>query len=130
MSIDFIGDFLTIVRNAIMVRKRRVETCSSRLRVAICQVLEKEGYVSSFSVKNKDGRDYLTVNLKYVGGESVIHEIKRRSKPSRRCYEGVKGIRPTIGGLGISILSTSAGVMTCVQAKKNRVGGEVICHVW
>jgi small subunit ribosomal protein S8 len=130
MSIDFIGDFLTIVRNALMARKRRVETCSSKLRVAICEVLEKEGYVRSFSVEDKDGMYRLIVDLKYVRGESVIHEIKRRSKPSRRCYEGVRNIKPTIGGLGIAILSTNAGVMTCVQAKKMRVGGEVICHVW
>ena len=130
MSVDFIGDFLTVVRNAISARKRWVETRSSKLRVAICQVLEEEGYIRDFSVEKREGKDCLRVTLKYVGGESVIHEIKRKSKPSRRYYEGVGDIKPVIGGLGIAVLSTNAGVMTCLQAKKKRVGGEVICHVW
>jgi|SRR5579862_5915250 len=133
MSIDVIGDFLTIIRNGVMVRRRSVTVPYSNLKNNIAQVLKDEGFIKDFEKVNVPGSDALaslTIFLKYVDGESVIHEIKRVSKPSRRHYERMNNLTSVIGGLGISILSTSSGIMTDRQAQKLSVGGEVICHVW
>lgn len=131
MSIDTVGNFLTAIRNALLVSNRQVTVPCSNLKMGIAQVLKDEGYIKDF--KKEDGernRSFLTIYLKYVDGESVIHEIKRISKPGRRSYQGLKNLEPVIGGLGISILSTNAGVVTDKKAKELAVGGEVLCHVW
>ncbi|MBS1987691.1 30S ribosomal protein S8 [Candidatus Dependentiae bacterium] len=130
MSVDSIGDFLTIIRNGLMVKKRSVTMPSSGLKVNIASVLKAEGYVKDFQVNDNDGKPVLTVHLKYVKGESVIHEITRVSTPGRRHYERSNNLERVIGGLGISIVTTSIGVITDAQARKQSVGGEVICHVW
>jgi len=94
-------------------------------------VLKDEGFIKEFKKsEDEDGKLSLTVFLKYVDGESAINEIKRISKPSRRQYQRSNNITKVVGGLGISILSTSSGIMTDLQARKKTVGGEVICHVW
>jgi len=131
MSIDTVGNFLTSIRNGLLASKREVTVPFSRMRQGIAQVLKDEGFIRDF--KKTDGernRSFLTVYLKYVDGESVIHELKRISKPGRRHYEKLKNVEPVIGGLGISILSTNAGIITDKQAKKLSVGGEILCHVW
>jgi small subunit ribosomal protein S8 len=130
MSIDTIGDFLTIIRNGIMVNKRSVTIPSSRLKEDIARVLKEEGYIRDFSRATEGVRATLTIHLKYVRGESVIHELKRISTPGRRHYEKIKNVTPVIGRLGIAILTTSSGVMSDFQARKMGIGGEVICHVW
>lgn len=130
MSIDVIGNFLTVVRNGLNVRKRTVTVPSSKLKEGIAGVLKQEGYLKDFNVSTENNKSLLTMTLKYVKGESVIHEIGRISKPSCRRYEGYKTLKPVIGGLGISILSTSSGIVTDRQAKKMGVGGEVLCYVW
>lgn len=130
MSIDTISDFLTIIRNGLGVNKKMVVVPLSSLKVEVTKVLKDEGYIRDYKEEEIDGKRFLTVFLKYVNGESVIHEIKRISTSGRRCYEGVKAIKPVIGGLGISILTTSAGVISDRQARKLGVGGEVICNVW
>jgi small subunit ribosomal protein S8 len=130
MSIDTIGDFLTIIRNGVMVRRRTVTVPHSTLKNDIAKVLKDEGFIKDFKKVEEDNKASLTIFLKYVDGEPVIHEIKRISKPSRRYYERLNNLTPVIGGLGISILTTSSGVMTDQQAQKLSVGGEVICHVW
>ncbi len=130
MSKDTIGDFLTVIRNGLMVRKRRVTVPSSKMRERIVTVLKDEGYIKDFALKNEDQKQSLTIFLKYVDGQPVIHEIKRASKPSRRVYERCDKITPVIGGLGTAILTTSSGIMTDRQAKKSGIGGEVICRVW
>lgn len=130
MSIDMIGDFLTAIRNGLMVAKPSVDMPHSRMRLAIANILKQEGFIRDVLVKDVDGKKYITVVLKYVGGESVIHEITRISKPSRRCYISSDRIKPVIGKLGISILTTSKGVLSHKQAKKENVGGELICTVW
>ena len=131
MSIDMIGDFLTVIRNGLMVTKRSVSVQHSRLRQDIAQVLKDEGYVRDFKVtQDEDGKKSLVVGLKYVDGESVIHEINRVSRPGRRHYEARKDIKPVIGGLGVAIVTTSKGVMSDKMAQQAGVGGEVICHVW
>jgi small subunit ribosomal protein S8 len=133
MSIDSIGNFLTRIRNALMASKPSVEVSHSNMNEQIALLLKQEGFVKDVQViDNQDAFKTLKVVLKYVDGESVIHEITRISKPSRRVYAKVKNIKPVIGGLGLSILSTSKGLMTDKQAKEStsRLGGEVICKVW
>ncbi len=130
MSIDTIGDFLTILRNGVLSSKRKVSAPYSRLKHEIAQLLKDEGFIKDVAVEEIDGKKQVAVALKYVKGESVIHEIARISTPGRRAYAGHTGIKPVIGGLGISILTTNLGVMTNKQARSKGVGGEVLCTVW
>ena len=131
MSVDVIGDFLTIIRNALKVYKRQCVIPHSKLKEGVAQVLKDEGFIRDFKVaEDEPGKKFLTVFLKYVNGVSSINEITRVSKPGRRYYEGSRNLTQVVGGLGVSILTTSSGVMTDKQAKKLSIGGEVICHIW
>lgn len=131
MSIDTIGNFLTCIRNALMVSKRSVTVPYSKIRHDIANTLKEEGFIRDVEkIDDSKKKARLVIHLKYVDGESAIHEITRISRPGCRCYEGVKSITPVIGGLGISILTTNIGVITDKQSKKKFVGGEVLCHVW
>jgi small subunit ribosomal protein S8 len=132
MSIDVIADFLTIIRNGVMVSKSFVTAPYSKMRYSIAQILKNEGFITDFVILNADSdvTKRLKVVLKYVDGEAAIHEIQRVSKPGRRVYAGNKEIKPVIGQLGISILTTSHGVIANQKAKKLSVGGEIICTVW
>ena len=132
MSVDSIADFITIIRNGVMVSKSFVTAPYSKMRHSIAQILKNEGFIHDFVIVNTDSdvKKLLKVVLKYVDGEAVIHEIQRVSKPGRRVYVGSKEIKPVIGQLGVSILTTSRGVIANQKAKKLSVGGEVICTVW
>ena len=130
MSKDVIANFLTIVRNGIARSKSYVTSDYSSFRYEIAKILKQEGYITDVLVVDQENQKKLKIVLKYVEGESVIHEIKRISKPSRRIYRSVDAIKPVIGGLGVNILTTSKGTMTDKTAEKQRVGGELICTVW
>lgn len=131
MSIDSVGDFLTIIRNGVLASKRQVIAPYSVLKHEIANILKEEGFIKEVAVEELErNKKNLTISLKYVGGESVIHEIDRVSTPGRRTYTGHSLLKPVIGNLGISILTTSQGVMTNKQARQRRVGGEVLCTVW
>jgi small subunit ribosomal protein S8 len=132
MSIDTIADFITIIRNGVMVSKSTVTAPYSKMRNAIAHILKDEGFIHDFTIINadSDAQKKIKIVLKYVDGESVIHEIKRVSKPSCREYTKIKDIKPVAGKLGISILTTNRGVIANKQAKKLVVGGEVMCTVW
>ena len=132
MSVDSIADFITIIRNGIMVSKPVVAAPYSKMRHSIAQILKDEGFIHDFAIINADSVAIksLKVVLKYVDGESVIHKIQRISTPGRRVYVGNKNIKPVIGQLGISILTTNRGLIVNKQAKKLNVGGEVLCTVW
>ena len=131
MSIDTIGNFLTIIRNGVMASKRVVVAPHSQMKYQIAQILEQEGFVKSISLTDDEsGFKQIKVVLKYVDGESAIHEIDRVSVPGRRVYKGITNVSPVIGGLGVSILSTSKGIMTNKKARQQSVGGEIICTVW
>jgi small subunit ribosomal protein S8 len=131
MSIDVIGNFLTIIRNGIMASKPFVIAQASRTNLSLAQILKDEGFIRDFAVIEQDAaKKEVKIFLKYVQGESVIHEITRKSKPSRRVYAGSKRIAPVIGGLGLSILTTNKGIITNKKAKELGVGGEIICTVW
>lgn len=130
MSIDVIGNFLTEIRNAIMASKSSTITSFSRMKNSLAEILLQEGFISALEIIEVDGFKRLKIALKYVDRESVIHEIKRISKPSRRRYVGKDEIPSVIGGLGISILSTNRGLLSHKDARTNGVGGELLCTVW
>lgn len=131
MSVDFIGNFLTIIRNGTMVAKRSVLAPYSKMCLDIAHILKDEGYIQDVLVQDlENNKKALKIVLKYVKGESVIHEITRVSKPGLRSYIGATNIKPVVGNLGVSILTTNLGVITHKKAKKLAVGGEIICSVW
>ncbi len=131
MSSDAIGDFLTIIRNAIKVSHRTVTAPHSKIKQSIAEILKNEGFIRDFQVLD-DGNNKRTlyITLKYVNGESVIHEITRISTPGRRMYQGFDALQHIIGKFGISIVSTNRGIVTNKQARELCVGGEVVCSVW
>jgi small subunit ribosomal protein S8 len=131
MSIDSIGNFLTVIRNGLMVYKRSVRVPFSKMKFAVANILKEEGFIRDVQkIEEHANKPEMVVYLKYVDGSPVISSITRISKPSRRIYEQAQGITPVIGGMGISILSTNAGVVAHKKAQELSVGGEVICHVW
>lgn len=126
---DPIADMLTRIRNAQGVEKSGVAMPSSKLKVAIAQVLKDEGYIESFSVKAEGAKAELHIELKYYAGRPVIERIERVSKPGLRVYKGRADIPRVMNGLGIAIVSTPQGVMTDRKARTVGVGGEVLCYV-
>ncbi|VCU69168.1 30S ribosomal protein S8 [Pigmentiphaga humi] len=126
---DPIADMLTRIRNAQRVDKASVSMPSSKLKVAIATVLKDEGYIDGFEVKANDGKPVLEISLKYYAGRPVIERIERVSKPGLRIYKGRHSIPQVMNGLGVTIVSTSRGVMTDRKARANGVGGEVLCYV-
>jgi small subunit ribosomal protein S8 len=126
---DPIADMLTRIRNAQMVEKVSVTMPSSKVKVAIAQVLKDEGYIDDFAVKAEGAKSELNIALKYYAGRPVIERIERVSKPGLRVYRGRNDIPQVMNGLGVAIVSTPKGVMTDRKARAAGVGGEVICYV-
>ncbi len=132
MSIDSIGDLLTVIRNGLMASKRSVEAPHSKMKIEIVKILKDEGFIKDFNIveTENDSKKRIQLSLKYVDGESVIHEITRISTPGKRAYGKANQLKHVIGKLGISILTTNKGIMTDKKAKDLSVGGEIICTVW
>lgn len=131
MNTDPIADMLTRVRNATMVQHKQVVIPSSNLKVGIAQILKAEGFIDSFAVTDEKPQANLVLRLKYTGrGESVITDLQRVSKPGKRVYTGSKEIPWVRSGLGINIISTPKGLMTGREARKARLGGEILCNIW
>ncbi|MFP3557620.1 30S ribosomal protein S8 [Paraburkholderia sp. SIMBA_049] len=126
---DPIADMLTRIRNAQMVEKVSVTMPSSKVKVAIAQVLKDEGYIDDFAVKAEGAKSELNIALKYYAGRPVIERLERVSKPGLRVYRGRNDIPHVMNGLGVAIVSTPKGVMTDRKARATGVGGEVICYV-
>lgn len=126
---DPIADMLTRIRNALSAQKAQVSMPSSKQKKAIAQVLKDEGYIGDFAEAEVDGKPTLNVTLKYYQGKAVIDSIKRVSRPGLRIYKGKDELPKVMGGLGVAIVSTSAGVMTDRAARKAGHGGEVLCYV-
>ena len=126
---DTLADMITRVRNAHMADKESVTMPSSKLKVAVAQVLKDEGYVTDLSVTD-GSKPELTITLKYYEGKPVIEKIVRISKPSLRVYKGSSNLPSVEGGLGVAIVTTSHGVMTDRAARAAGIGGEVICTVF
>lgn len=128
---DTIGDFLTIIRNAISARKCSCEVAASKMRLSIAETLKKHGYISGYVVTEvRKGVKVLSVDLKYVKGCPAITGLCRWSRPGRRLYASAERIPVIYNNLGISIVSTSKGVMSGSEAKAQKVGGELLCKVW
>ncbi len=128
---DPIADMLARIRNALMARHKEVKIPCSKMKVAIARILKDEGYIEDFKVTKDKPQPVIVITLKYdEAGKPVITGLKRISKPGRRIYVGRKEIPRVLSGMGIAILSTPKGVMTDRQARRLRVGGEVICYVW
>lgn len=126
---DPIADMLTRIRNGQSAEKDQVEMPSSKLKVAIAEVLKDEGYIADYRVTEADGKPRLQVVLKYFQGRPVIERLERVSKPGLRVYRGKNDLPTVVGGLGVAIVSTSQGVMTDSAARAAGHGGEVLCTV-
>jgi small subunit ribosomal protein S8 len=126
---DPIADMLTRIRNAQGVKKTSVAMPSSKLKVAIANVLKDEGYIEDFAVTEANGKAELKIGLKYYAGAPVIERLDRVSRPGLRIYKGKDDIPSVMNGLGVTIVSTPKGVMTDRKARQTGVGGEIICYV-
>ena len=128
---DTIADLLTRIRNANSAKHDTVQIPASNMKKAICQILVDEGYIKSFSVEEDGKQGVITVTLKYLEGKTpVIQGLRRVSKPGLRIYSSVEDMPKVMKGLGIAIISTSKGVMTDREARKQNVGGEVLAFIW
>lgn len=128
---DPLGDMLTRIRNAQMRRRGSVMTPGSRLRASVLDVLKSEGYIRDYSTTEfGNGRTEFNIELKYFEGEPVIRRIQRVSKPGRRVYAGIDAVPRVADGLGVTIISTSQGIMADHEAREKNVGGEVLCQVF
>jgi small subunit ribosomal protein S8 len=131
MTTDPIADLLTRIRNASRAKHPRVDLPSSKLKVEVARILKEEGYLANFKVVEEKGKKTLRVFLRYTPERrSVITDLKRISRPGSRRYVGKTDIRQVVGGLGISIVSTPRGLMTGQTARKEGIGGELLCEVW
>jgi len=128
---DPVADFLTRIRNSIRARHQKLDVPASRLKSEIARILKEEGYIANYKPTEENGQKVLRVYLKYgPNNEAAIRDLQRVSRPGCRVYLGRDEIRRVQGGLGISIMTTPKGVMTGRQARREGVGGEVLCEVW
>ena len=127
---DPIADYLVRVRNAIAAKHETVEIPASKIKLEITKILMEEGFIQNFKVQEDNKQDVLKIFLKYSDGQPVITGLKQISKPGCRVYSTRDTVPKEIGGLGISILSTSRGVMTGHDSTKTGIGGEVLCEIW
>ena len=133
MLTDPIADMLTRIRNAVRVERSAVQMPLSKVKRSLAEVLKREGYIRDWTEEEVEGEPVkqLRLDLKYgPNGEKVIQTIRRVSKPGRRVYQQAKGLRPVLNGLGISIVSTSRGVLSDREARQKNLGGEVLCELW
>ncbi len=127
---DPIADMIARIKNAVLARHSVVSVPHSKIKAAIAQILKENEYIESFEITDAKPQPEIIITLKYVSKMPVITDIKRTSKPGRRLYSGSDSIKRVLNGYGMSIISTSKGVMSNSQARKQNVGGEVICQVW
>lgn len=129
---DPIADMLTRIRNALTAKHETVEVPASKIKVAIAEILVKEGYVKGFEIVEGAVQDNIVITLKYapVKGQHVVTGLKRVSTPGLRVYAGVDNLPRVLNGMGIAILSTSKGILTDKEAKAQHVGGEVLAYIW
>lgn len=127
---DPIADFLTRIRNAVKARKKYVDIPSSKMKISLAEILKNYKFIRDYNVIEDSKQNILRIHLQYVNGTPSITGLKRISSPGLRTYVGKDEIPRVLGGLGISILSTPKGLMTDKQAKKELVGGELICQIW
>ncbi len=127
---DPIADALTRIRNANLVKHSNVSIPASKLKVELIKLLKEEGYIENFELKEENGFKVIDVTLKYFNKQPVITNLKRVSTPGLRTYSKAKNLPRVFDGMGIAVVSTSKGLMTDKQARKENIGGEVLCYVW
>ncbi len=127
---DPIADLIIRIKNALLAHKREVVLPHSKIKHSIAQILEQEGYVAAVTVREAKPVSEIVISLKYVGKLPAVNGVKRLSTPGRRLYSSVSGIPRTLNGYGITIISTSKGVMTDTAARKQNIGGELLCQIW
>ena len=127
---DPIGDMLARIKNSQLRNHKKVEMPSSNFKLKIADVLKNEGYINGFNIDKNDNKQVLTIDLKYNSGSPVISVIERVSKPGRRVFSSAQSLPKINNGLGIAIISTPKGVMSDIDARKQKVGGEIICKVF
>lgn len=127
---DPIADLLTRIRNANMVHHASVEIPASKLKIELVKLLKEEGYIANYEIFEKNSFKFINVELKYIGNKPVIKGLQRVSTPGLRTYSKAKNLPRVFGGLGIAVVSTSKGLMTDKLARKENIGGEVLCSVW
>ena len=127
---DPIGDMIARIKNAQLRNHKKVQLPSSKFKVKIAEVLKSEGYIIDYKVSQESNKPYLEISLKYNSGNPVISLIQRVSKPGRRIFSRAESLPKINNGLGIAIISTPKGVMTDIDARKQKVGGEIICKVF
>ena len=127
---DPIGDMIARIKNAQLRNHKKVQLPSSKFKVKIAEVLKSEGYIIDYKVSQEPNKPYLEISLKYNSGNPVISSIQRVSKPGRRIFSRAESLPKINNGLGIAIISTPKGVMTDIDARKQKVGGEIICKVF
>ena len=131
MMTDPIADMLTRIRNAVRIEKSQVELPLSKVKKGVADVLKREGYIWDWSEVESKPSNLLKLDLKYgPNGERVIRHIKRVSKPGKRVYSRARDLKPILQGLGISVVSTSRGVVSDREARQRNLGGEVLCEIW
>ncbi len=128
---DPIADMLARIRNALLAKHKTVEVPASKLKLEIARILKEEGYIEDYEFVAEGPQGKINLKLKYdENRRPVIAGLKRVSKPGRRIYAGAKKLPRVMGGLGIAIISTSRGIMTDHEARRQRVGGEILCEIW
>jgi len=127
---DPIGDMIARIKNAQVRNHKKVELPSSNFKVKIAEILKSEGFIISYTVNSETSKPILKIDLKYHSGNPVISTIERVSKPGRRIFSSAESLPKINNGLGIAIVSTSKGVMTDIDARKQKIGGEIICKVF
>ena len=131
MMTDPIADMLTRIRNAVRIEKSQIEMPVSKVKRGVAEVLKREGYIWDWAEVDGTPNKILKIDLKYgPNGERVIRNIRRVSKPGRRVYSRARDLKPILQGLGISVVSTSRGVVSDREARQKNLGGEVLCEVW
>jgi small subunit ribosomal protein S8 len=131
MMTDPIGDMLTRLKNALMARHRSIIVPASKMKLEIARILKEEGYIEDYKYIKEETQPKIEIILKYDENKRpIIAGVKRISKPGRRIYKGYRDIPKVLDGFGIAIVSTSQGIMTDHEARKRKVGGEVICEIW
>ncbi len=127
---DPIADYLARIRNAISAKHEKVDIPASRLKLEITKILKDEGFIQNFKVQEDNKQGVIRIFLKYTEGTPVITGLKQVSRPGRRMYATKDAVPKVIGGLGVSIVSTSKGIMTGEQSQKSGIGGEILCEIW
>lgn len=131
MLTDPIADMLTRIRNAVLIKAEKVDIPASRMKLDIAKILKEEGFIRAYKILKDKKQGILRITLKYApDNQSIISGLKRISKPGRRVYVNSEVVPTVMGGVGISILTTSKGILTGKVCRRDKVGGEVLCHIW